>query len=346
MIYLRPQILRSLSGLLLALSLGASTLLSAPAKKPTKPEEPPPVPPPPVLVKERGKFSTLSGRFIDRDARQKEDGWFRIMRVDGVATQEDLVISVSRPGADQSIPPPLPGEHYTFRGFEGGHWLSADNQPVLTPNKTSRFVPHFFATRESPIPPITYQPNQFIGRVAWFQGTAANLPEGPILQSSNWTLWLDGQTPWPDAIAGKTAEAYGTVEQGPTYGHFRLKNAVASLSKLEDQVGQTVTLRGRPRGKNSWWWFEVRGQNLYVEKLAQLPGFLTTLNGKDVIISGKLEKKAMPRLEKVLDGDGTSSTASYYTITGATLRLVTDEEKKIAVPYVGDMIKFYPEGHW
>ncbi len=342
---LRPWVL------LLVFSVGAlipTAIARETAAKKKLPEPPAkPVEPPPILGQPRGTLMTISGRFIERDGNGVQaDSLFRVMRIDRTATQQDLIIQVKRPGAFAPVDV-VPGEHFAFRGFESGRWISPSGEALTAavPGKTTRYSPIFMVSRQSPIPPVTYSPDQFEGRRAWLQGTAANVDGAAVLETPGWRVMLDGAPAWPDPAIGKKAEALGAVERRADGQGFLLKGATPSLSKLEDRLGGTVTLRGRPRTRDGHWWFEFRGQNLYVDKHTSATGWRSEFRDREVIVTGKLEKKRQPRLDEVGERSSTGQM-EYFTVTGAEWRAVADDDKAIVVPYAGDRVVFYPDGHW
>ena len=342
---LRPWVL------LLVFSVGALNPCAiaretAARKKPA--ELPPkPVEPPPVLGKARGTLMTISGRFIERDGHGVQaDSLFRIMRIDRTATQEDLIIQVRRPGAFAPVDV-IPGEHFAFRGFESGRWIGPSGEALTAaiPGKSTRYSPLFIVSRQPPIPPVTYSPDQFEGRRAWLQGTAVNADGRAALETQGWRAILEGAPLWPDAALGKKAEVIGKVERRSDGQGFVVTGAAAGLSRLEDQLGQAVTLRGRPRTRDGHWWFEFRGQNLYVDRHTAANGWRSDYRDREVLVSGRLEKRRQPRLDEV-GGRAPTAQAEYFTVTAAQWSAVAEADRGIAVPFSGDLPVFYPDGHW
>ena len=80
---------------------------------------------------------------------------------------------------------------------------------------------------------------------------------------------------------------------------FALLDGKWRLVRLEDQLGRPVELRGRARSLNGVWWFYYRGTDLYVEKMADLPGWTSDNHWRPIIIRGILDKAQLPRLDQV-----------------------------------------------
>ena len=118
------------------------------------------------------------------------------------------------------------------------------------------------------------------------------------ISRDNWRLLVDADGPWPKGFVDKTVEGLGTVRKTDHAKTYRLEKGATRLSRLEDQVGQKVTLRGRAWDDDGSWRFEYRGVMLYVPSMSDLPGWKNSLHGEWVQIEGVLTEGLLPDLSQ------------------------------------------------
>ena len=146
---------------------------------------------------------------------------------------------------------------------------------------------------------MRFRPEEFPGQKALFFGTAQNDMGTAVMRGNGWAVTVDANGPWPEGMEGKEVETLGMYKPQSDAGRFQLIDGTWRLSKLEDQLGQEVLLRGRARETAGAWWFEYRGTQLYVENIADLPGWSHTLSWTYMEIRGVLDKALLPRIDQI-----------------------------------------------
>jgi hypothetical protein len=121
---------------------------------------------------------------------------------------------------------------------------------------------------------------------------------------------------WPKDVEGKKIETWGVYTPAPDRTVFQLVDGEWRLVMLEDQIGRQVRLRGRARSLNGVWWFHYRGVDLYVENLANLPGWTDQNHWRPMEIRGRLEKAMLPRLDQVAQKPN-RDLKEYFIVKGA-----------------------------
>jgi hypothetical protein len=95
-------------------------------------------------------------------------------------------------------------------------------------------------------------------------------------------------------MEGKTAEAFGVVEDDGAAREFRMKLPKTRLVMLEDQLGRDVQLRGLARSLNGQWWFVYRGRTVYVDFSNPAKGWTTNDHWRPCVVRGRLGRALRP----------------------------------------------------
>jgi hypothetical protein len=185
----------------------------------------------------------------------------------------------------------------------------------------------FVVERHEAISPAPLGFADFVDREARFEGRAAS---GGLLDTGGIKVKVDAVAEWPQQVIGKSIGVRGVVRHGAAGLH--IERAEWSLLDLSDQVGQNVSLEGRLWSLNGRWWFEYRGEKLYVtdakdhllgSRLAiptapggnvliefsssgeihaggnRTPGPDYSYHGRRVRVSGRLERQQRPALDQI-----------------------------------------------
>ena len=294
------------------------------------------------------EFIRVEGVVVEGPTKGFEGGPnLRVQRVGGVATQEDIQLKLRaafrdnrqrrRAREDDESVVVEKGKTYEFGGYEAADFVGtpfeayeAAGIPVTFQTCDVYLSTSFVPLRSKEIPAIEFAPRDFLGRKALLQGSAVSR-EGKGFIEGGWRLLVNAGGPWPQWMEGKPAEALGTVRRGADDRTFVAEGAAGRLVRLEDQVGRTVELRGRAWSMNGHWWFEYRGQDLYVDGIEKLPGWTADNQGRPVAIRGTLVRARRPDLEQITRVDS-PPLKEYFVVTKASWepveRLLAPERSK------------------
>ncbi|HWB25107.1 MAG TPA: hypothetical protein VG738_06485 [Chitinophagaceae bacterium] len=99
--------------------------------------------------------------------------------------------------------------------------------------------------------------------------------------------------------------------------NYIVETAWARLVKLEDQLGQTVKLRGKAISSNGNWWFNYMGTDIYVENMAKLPNWTVDNDFRSMEITGTLAQEELPLLNST-SFNQRNATKMYYIVKNAS----------------------------
>jgi hypothetical protein len=269
-----------------------------------------------------GKIATIQGEVLPD--RAKSIGLrFLVMRIDGLATQEEIVLKL----ADRSKVEV--GKYYELTGYESGGYSGVAQDAIymgVIPPQSMGFayLSEFTIVTQNEIPRVALTPADFLGREALFSGIAQNNNDGGELRGDGWTVvnvfWSD---PFPDDVVGKLIETRGRYAPlDPAHHRFNLIKQYDQwrLVRLEDQVGKQVELRGIVDRRNEHYWFNYRGAALYVEGLDD-PKSQRALQSRTITVRGTLLRKSLPRL---YDSGPGREHRDEYIVVDATWKPIDD----------------------
>jgi hypothetical protein len=245
----------------------------------------------------------------------------RVQRIQGSATQQDIQIRI-RPyftawgkkayGEGRSLPDLEMGKTYRMEGYETGGYIGHPAEVYRKAGLAFQTTGYYFQTelvvyKAKAIEPLDFTPADFPGRRALMQGTACTRDNQSVMEGNGWNVRVVPEAAWPEHVEGKLIETDGFYNSFHTNLHapdvkqkqFALADGTWKLVRLEDQLGRTVALRGSARSLNDVWWFNYRGTDIYVENLAQLPGWTADNHWRPMVIRGTLDKARLPRLDQV-----------------------------------------------
>ncbi len=260
-----------------------------------------------------GKTATVEGTVIEGRSKGYDGGPNLIVKViNGKATQHQIQIPISpyfgkfgeKNFSGKSLPMVGNGSTYRLRVYETGAFVGVPSDAYREAGlsiQTSGFHFRYYLKVLSgdKIDAIVWNPVQFLDQDALLSGVAKNENDVATIQSSGWKLILADVDQWTDAQTGKHAEVYGTVRATESKDTFRVENCRPRLTKLEDQLGQSVALRGTARSINGHWWFNYRGTDLYVEGMDKLPNWTSDNHWRPMEITGTLEKAELPKIDQI-----------------------------------------------
>jgi len=299
-----------------------------------------------------GESVVIQGKVVEGPFKYESslsEGRLLVTRINGVATQEGLVIrfdpvtqrewwAAADPIERRKEPwkqrerklSAMVGKSYEMRGYEwGGHKGVTSEEFILQPPIQSpgfHFRPEFRPLLMFEIPEMQFSPSDFEGRVAEIEGIAATTRGKAMLRGGQeWTVNI-GNRPWPEKCEGRLVWVKGRVEKEGERS-FKFHASEFRLIHLEDQLGERVELDGVARSLNDHWWFVYRGTNIYVENQANLTGWNNGLFNQVVTISGTLEKDRLPDISQLsLKAD--RDLRDYFVVRNAAWKLVENEWRK------------------
>jgi hypothetical protein len=239
----------------------------------------------------------------------------RVQRINGKATQEDIQIPLQnetfavKPDELSKVEPQI-GKTYELEGYESGGFVGhpgglSDDGLGWIQTTGHHFSLQFHFVRGKSIPAVKCSPREFERRRALFQGVARDLNEMAIMEGNGWNVIVNRKGTWPKQMIGKQVETVGLYERrranqddAADVETYMLLDGSSRPVNLEDQLGQEVELRGRAWSGNDKWSFQFRETKMYVENLAELPGWSGENRGRPIIIRGILEKARLPSLEQ------------------------------------------------
>ncbi|HEX5105067.1 MAG TPA: hypothetical protein VFV87_14710 [Pirellulaceae bacterium] len=296
-----------------------------------------------------GKLVTVQGVVVEGPFKGYEGGPnLRVQRIGAKYTQEDIQIPLS--DMTQVVPEKRVeikiGETYEFEGYETGGYVGIPSEvwkggPAWVQTTNHYFRLDFNYVRGKQIDPIRFQPYDFQGRRALFEGVARNREGVAIMDGEKWTVIVDATMPWPERLVGKHVETLGLHNPTKESKVFLLVDGTWRPVSLDDQIGQRVELRGTARSFNDIWWFRFRDTDMYVEDMDQLPGWSNDCWGKPIVIRGVLDKSKLPRLDQIsLRSD--RGLRDHYIVRKAQwepLSTLLSPERSSGEPGVADLTK-------
>jgi len=270
-----------------------------------------------------GESVVIQGKVIEGPFKYESslnEGRLLVERINGVATQQGLVMRFSpitprewwheldHPRnealwkAEETKLKTMKGKTFEMRGYERGEHVGVSEEEsviqIPTQSRPFGFRLSFRPLMMKPIPEIHFAPADFINRVAEFEGVAETRSGmGWIIGSKGWTMQVRA-TAWPADFENRQIIVNGRVVKSSSEG-LRLEEADSRLLRLTDQLGKEVKLDGVAWSLNDYWWFEYRGEKLYVENQKGLPGWTNALWGRVITISGVLDRAKLPDLEQI-----------------------------------------------
>ncbi|MBA4019725.1 MAG: hypothetical protein C0483_21380 [Pirellula sp.] len=274
-----------------------------------------------------GEMATVEGIVVEGAFKGYEGGPNLVVQViNGKATQRLIQIPISPyfgefGDADfgRKGPPNVKnGATYRLRVYESGGFVGTPSDAyqeagIMLQTTGFYFRNYLSVVSGDKIEPIVWSPTQFLDREALLSGVATNENEVATIHAPGWKVILTGVEKWSDAETGKQAEVFGTIRATEPKETFRAENCRARLTKLEDQLGRNVALRGKARSLNGHWWFHYRGTDLYVEGMEQLPNWATENHWRPMEITGVLEQAQLPRIDQITEKPD-RDLATYYVV--------------------------------
>ncbi len=172
----------------------------------------------------------------------------------------------------------------------------------------------------TPIPAISLKCQDFVDQKLKLEGTAA--PAGKFLHEKE-LIALEGLTGWPHSIEGRQIEVRGTVRRGSST--CRMENPEWKLIQLNDQINQKVSLDGKLWSLNGEWWFDYRGERLYLTSDAgPVMAFKSDDHGRPARVSGLLLRQLRPAIEQIsLKSD--QDLVDTFVVRGAQVKYLDAE---------------------
>jgi len=135
-------------------------------------------------------------------------------------------------------------------------------------------------------------------------------------------------------MIGLQVEGFGTVRASSENGLFEFDDATTRLVRLRDQIGRKVSLRGTAWSMNGSWWFDYRGQGIYVDKMTSLPEWNAgEKHGREIQIDGLLEVVNLPHPDYHLK-DSEPKLAPRFMVRQASWKpiesLLTPERRELS----------------
>ncbi len=274
------------------------------------------------LGKPLGTMLTVQGTISDHSDKGYGDGLnLTVQSINDSPIQALITIPVA-PYFGKFGQWPLPkftkGATYRLRVYETGAFVGIPENAYHEVGIVLQTTAFYFQNKlvvlsGEKIKPIQESPPAFMGKMALLSGVAKNEGDTAFIYTSNGKLRLIGFRKWATTEIGKLAEVFGRIEKTAIKDVFDVRNGHPRLVKLEDQIGMHVKLRGKAMSLNGYWWFNYRGTDLYVEKMAELPNWTANNHFRAMEITGILEQAVLPRLDQIALKPN-RDTKLYYVI--------------------------------
>ena len=205
---------------------------------------------------------------------------------------------------ENTLPKLENGATYLLRAYESGEFVgipppACKEAGIILQTPEFYFQNRLIIITGKKIEPIRMSPLDFLEQYALLSGIAKNEMDTAVIQTPKWKLHLVGCKTWTNDEIGKLAEVYGRIHATNTKGNYNVENCQARLINLKDQIGKTVKLRGIAQSLNGYWWFNYRGQDIYVENMAELPDWTEENHFRPMEISGTLDQAELPKIDQI-----------------------------------------------
>ena len=200
--------------------------------------------------------------------------------------------------------------YFKVRGRIGGVRLSGPNR-----------VCNFTVESIESVPAAPLMPSEFVDREASFEGVAVAKGAVKIHQE---TLQLDGLQAWPENVIGKRVLVQGLVSSSDKKT-WQLSKPTWKFVNLADMESQEVSLDGTLWSLNGHWWFDYRGERLYLTKAYGPPLTFPGAHGRTATASGNLVRQLRPSLDQItskVDRD----LVPTYVVRGAKVTFRDDSK--------------------
>jgi hypothetical protein len=284
------------------------------------------------LGKELGSTLTVEGIIVDKSSKGYGNGLNLIVHKINDSSIQQLITIPILPYFRKFGVKPLPkieiGSSFSLRVYETGEYVGVpadayNEAGIILQTSGFYFQNRLIVISGKKITTKKASPINFVGQNALLSGIAKNENDTAIIETSKFILRLIECRKWTASEVGKVVEEYGKIEQTEKKGIFNVKNCNPRLVKLEDQIGMTTTLRGRAISLNGYWWFNYRGTDLYVEKMAELPNWTVNNHFLPMEITGTLEQAVLPRIDQITEKTN-RDTKLYYIIRKASWKPIAE----------------------
>lgn len=261
------------------------------------------------LGHELGTVLALKGFVVEENHKGFAGGPNLVVQmINDIPTQKYIQIPISTNLNGFALKSKFPeirnGETYHFRAYETGDFVGIPSKALSEFTFAIQTSSFYFQNRleiisGEKIEKINWKPSNFIGEMALLEGVAKNEKDIAVIQVKEEQIKLLGCKKWENSEIGKIVEVYGKVIKNESDSVYIMQNANPRLVKLEDQVGRTVSLRGRAINLNEYWWFNYRGIDIYVENMNKLPNWSGANHFQAMEITGMLEQAELPDIKQI-----------------------------------------------
>ena len=213
----------------------------------------------------------------------------RAMRINGKPTQVELDCYVGPNGGQQrptrkELQSLTPQSHYLVRGKLMNARMNGFNNALSV-----------VAEQVEQIGATELKVADFADRDATFEGLAGQ--DGKLICGDE-TVSVDGISAWPDEVYGRHVSVRGTVRKDAQ--GVRIERPMWRLYRLEDLVNMPVVLEGVIASLNYQWWFDYRGERLYLTSASgPVLHFAPDDHYRRARVSGHLVRQARPALDQI-----------------------------------------------
>ncbi len=249
-----------------------------------------------------------------------------VQKIDGRATQETIVLplfpyhgrfgssmppttpvgddAATQPAIGLQLPKLRMSETFELEGYETGGYIGVpraayERAGLLLQTTGFGFYHRFLIYWGKQTKAVGFSPADFLAQEALIEGRADSRKKKAYIIGEGWQLLVDDSAPWPAHCEGKRTESLGVICRGDEPNEYRLESGWKRLSRLEDQVGRDVLLRGTVRCWMGEYWLIYRGTTAHVENVEKLAGFsVRTCCEKPVAVRGRLDQAMLPNPER------------------------------------------------
>lgn len=247
-----------------------------------------------------GTIHTVEGKVIEGPCKGYEGGPnILVQSIDSIANQKHIQIPIKPFNykgefGKELLPEIKIGSTYRFRVYETAAYVGVpaiayqEAKYSVIPSTAFYFKNELAAISGEKIKEIKADPSKFINRQALITGVAKNIKDVPHIVGKHWKLELVARKKWEKDTLGKDVVAYGLIKETEKKKYYQIENSEVWFLYIKDMLNKEVKLRGQARSTNDLWWFNYRGNDIYVPDNGKMLGWTYENYYKPIEISGVL----------------------------------------------------------
>lgn len=138
-------------------------------------------------------------------------------------------------------------------------------------------------------------PSELGGRQVQVKGVVGERDDLPVFRAKEGAPPMQG-IPVPEGESLEEARKRLVIEEATVHQLRSVQQVEASLAS---QLGKVTSLSGVLWSLNGHWWFDHDGVDVHVDGLESLPGWSAQWHGAPVALQGRLDRRALPRIDQI-----------------------------------------------